>query len=72
MSDVCQEIQGVKNFSDRHNRLRRVHADRDGTRVVFHHLKVPATNTLAERDIRVMKRIHTISWSFRSADGATD
>jgi len=49
-----------------------VHADRDETRVVLHHLKVPATNTLAERDIRVVKRKHTISGSFRSADGATD
>ncbi|MCY4446668.1 MAG: transposase [Rhodobacteraceae bacterium] len=58
------------NFPDRHNKLRRVHADRDGTRVVLYHLKVPATNTLAERDIRVVKRKHTISGSFRTADGA--
>ena len=55
-----------------HNLLRRFRDDREGTLLCLKNPLVPATNNLAERDIRPLKLRQKISGCFRQKEGARD
>ncbi len=55
-----------------HNLVHRLYNYREGTLMCLHNPLVPATNNLAERDIRVLKLKMKISGSFRQKEGARD
>ena len=67
-----QKGQGRPPHRPGHNLVLRFKHHRDGTLRCLHNPLVPATNNLAERDLRPLKVKQKISGSFRTKAGAQD